>query len=922
MSTPGPPQNRLRPKATDGTLEFWWQPPVSDGGSPITGYTIEIPGVYVDTTPAEARYYKITGLTNGTTYTAQLNAINANGAGQLVYFRSVQPGNLPGPTQSQSFTRNGNGDATFEWTAPASDGGATIGWNVVTCYPLDSSGAVINRNVLGYETSLRIPDLSANTTYTALIRARNDPGYSSKGVYLAPVTFGTLPSDISGLTLWLDAADFTTLFSDASGLVLSTIESSSIRRWNDKSVGEHIFLAGAPATLLRDTYPTIQMTSTSSFTSTESFSITDTNTATVFLVGKVGDLATTNQQFASGAFGALAFSYNSAKGGEFSLLLDGGTALSASSQQVLVMTSSDTSNTLNIKYNPTYQTETSARFGQTLNTSTSFILGQDASDMRISELLIWNRVLSELERNTIVAYLQNKWGLSLFLPNPIVYLVAADLGDGSTTWTDRSGNGWNATLADGSSTKNGSNALVLDGSSYWTFGDIGLQTNFSMSVWFKRTAAIGSGGSIVTEAYTGGNYVNMAIYGGTYGATDTQFVGGFFDSGGWEVGAPQEFALNSWVQMTTTWDGSDIKTYINGTLVDTTNYSGLSTGSTGLGYRIGRRWDNADYVTGDLGEIRIDSVALTDAQVATYYSMTSPYYPSLWTERTASGQRVWTSITASSDGTKLAAVVYNGYIYTSTDSGATWTEQTAAGQRPWLSIASSSDGTKLVAGGSNEYIYTSTDSGANWTEQTASGQRVWGGVASSSDGTKLTAVAYNGYIYTSTDSGDTWTEQTASGQRVWTSVASSSNGTKLVAGIYGGGYIYTSTDSGATWTEQTDAGSRSWLSIASSSDGTKLAAVDYTPGYIYTSTDSGATWTEQTASGQRAWYSITSSADGTKLAAVDYNTGYIYISTDSGSTWAQQSDAGQRIWRCIASSSNGAKLSAGGENINIWSYAI
>ena len=60
-------------------------------------------------------------------------------------------------------------------------------------------------------------------------------------------------------------------------------------------------------------------------------------------------------------------------------------------------------------------------------------------------------------------------------------------------------------------------------------------------------------------------------------------------------------------------------------------------------------------------------------------------------------QSSWQSIASSSDGTKLAAVVSGGFIYTSSDSGATWTERTAAGSRNWSSIASSSDGTKLAA---------------------------------------------------------------------------------------------------------------------------------------------------------------------------------------------------------------------------------
>ena len=51
--------------------------------------------------------------------------------------------------------------------------------------------------------------------------------------------------------------------------------------------------------------------------------------------------------------------------------------------------------------------------------------------------------------------------------------------------------------------------------------------------------------------------------------------------------------------------------------------------------------------------------------------------PSGWTQQTNLGQHAWTSIASSSNGTKLAAVAVNDYIYTSSDSGVTWTPQTA-----------------------------------------------------------------------------------------------------------------------------------------------------------------------------------------------------------------------------------------------------
>ena len=47
------------------------------------------------------------------------------------------------------------------------------------------------------------------------------------------------------------------------------------------------------------------------------------------------------------------------------------------------------------------------------------------------------------------------------------------------------------------------------------------------------------------------------------------------------------------------------------------------------------------------------------------------------------GSRNWRSITSSADGTRLAAVVSGGYVYTSTDSGNTWVQKTFDITRSW-----------------------------------------------------------------------------------------------------------------------------------------------------------------------------------------------------------------------------------------------
>jgi len=309
---------------------------------------------------------------------------------------------------------------------------------------------------------------------------------------------------------------------------------------------------------------------------------------------------------------------------------------------------------------------------------------------------------------------------------------------------------------------------------------------------------------------------------------------------------------------------------------------------------------------------------VTSGSVAVAVAVSTANTGDAWSAQTTAPDKSWQSIASSSDGTKLAAVVLGGSIWTSSNSGASWTEQTNSGTRDWISIASSSDGSKLVAAVYGGYIYTSSDSGATWIEKRNSKVRNWRMVTSSVDGANIAAVESDGRLNTSSDYGNNWT-RSGSPNRNWTAITSSSDGTKLAA-VVSGGFIYTSTDSGANWTAQTNAGSRDWRSISSSSDGTKLAAVAYGD-YIYTSTDSGVTWTARWQGYGKYWFSITSSSDGTKIAAA-VTSGYIYTSTDSGATWTEQTNSGSRAWLSIVSSSDGSKYAAAVENGKIYTFAF
>jgi photosystem II stability/assembly factor-like uncharacterized protein len=114
------------------------------------------------------------------------------------------------------------------------------------------------------------------------------------------------------------------------------------------------------------------------------------------------------------------------------------------------------------------------------------------------------------------------------------------------------------------------------------------------------------------------------------------------------------------------------------------------------------------------------------------------------------GPKLWVDITSASGGSKLAAVMWEGNIYTSSDEGKTWVEDTSVGaKKPWNAITSSSDFSKLAAVVYQGNIWYSHDGGSTWVEDTSIGApKLWKDITSSSDGSKLAAVDYGGNIWT------------------------------------------------------------------------------------------------------------------------------------------------------------------------------
>jgi len=262
----------------------------------------------------------------------------------------------------------------------------------------------------------------------------------------------------------------------------------------------------------------------------------------------------------------------------------------------------------------------------------------ETMDGYIYEFIVFTSALSTIERQVMEGYLAWKWGLHGNLPNdhpyyssppqvdalsPLVLLKAINYTSG--TWNDESGHGRNASIENGTATKNADgNGLVLDGSTNWTFPNVQVGNAWTANVWYKNTGPqVGEGGgnaaAILTQEFSGGGTsINLAI-GDLPAANNGKIQCGFFDTNLYWKNSSDITLTNSWMNIQATWDGTVLKTYINGTLFNTVTPGGVSTDS-GLPYRIGRRHDLADYMVGEIGEVRVYNQPLTQAQVTADYN--------------------------------------------------------------------------------------------------------------------------------------------------------------------------------------------------------------------------------------------------------------------------------------------------------------
>ena len=228
----------------------------------------------------------------------------------------------------------------------------------------------------------------------------------------------------------------------------------------------------------------------------------------------------------------------------------------------------------------------------------------------------------------------------------VLCLDAADpksySGSGST-WTDRSGNGYNGNLVTDATFNSTQKAIESDGTGGHVYGDIDptiFASDFTISSWFNRHSA-GSWDAIFSNNRSSSNWTNSnkegAILGfrGSGGTTDhpnTISVGinavGTSSYGVYiNLGSDH---YNKWIHLTMTRVGTAISLYAykeGEMLTDSGTYSSYSISTSNDQYLVGRHYYNGGNVStqildGWISNVSVYSKALTSSEILQNYNAT------------------------------------------------------------------------------------------------------------------------------------------------------------------------------------------------------------------------------------------------------------------------------------------------------------
>ena len=191
-TAPAPP-TRVSASAGYQSATVDWAPPASDGGSPISQYTVTAqPGGATISTDGSTRQAVLTGLTNGTSYTLTVTASNLIGASPATSSSPTVPQQtVPGVPTALQVTGGTNGTTfTLTWSPPQTDGGTPVTGYVMRAQPLGTgayAGNYVTASPTGGPQSTTFGDVTPGQSYRIELNAINAAG-SGPLTTLGPIT--------------------------------------------------------------------------------------------------------------------------------------------------------------------------------------------------------------------------------------------------------------------------------------------------------------------------------------------------------------------------------------------------------------------------------------------------------------------------------------------------------------------------------------------------------------------------------------------------------------------------------------------------------------------------------------------------------------------------------------------------------------
>jgi len=199
-----------------------------------------------------------------------------------------------------------------------------------------------------------------------------------------------------------------------------------------------------------------------------------------------------------------------------------------------------------------------------------------------------------------------------------------------TIWNDLSGNNRNFNLINFPNYVNDSFYFNSSASQSAVGSDLGTLSKFTIDTWFnlKSLPISGANPQIISNIF-GGHDINFTI--GLIDDTDVnggawtgKMMGGFY-SGGWVNTDGFIPVVDTWYNAVLTYDQKHLDFYLNGNLYSSVA-SSVPVTTSGVGIRIGERWDIPEYIDGDIDVVNIWDGSLTSTQILNNYNSISPRY--------------------------------------------------------------------------------------------------------------------------------------------------------------------------------------------------------------------------------------------------------------------------------------------------------